>query len=94
MGIKVGDKVIPVSFLKVEAKRNLIVAKDQGEMDRTQVLKHLPGARKSKREQSKEMSGEELLVGGQNPGSVAPPRSKKGQERREQRRCQERSYCQ
>ena len=29
----------------------------------------------------------EELVGGQNPGPVAPPRSKKGQERREQRRC-------
>ena len=33
----------------------------------------------------------EGLVGGQNPGPQAPPRSKKGQERREQRRCQEKS---
>ena len=33
----------------------------------------------------------EELVGGQNPGPVAPPRSKKRQERREQRKCQERS---
>ena len=32
-----------------------------------------------------------LLVGGQNSGPKAPPRSKKGQEKREQRRCQERS---
>ena len=30
----------------------------------------------------------EELVGNQNPGPVAPPRSKKGQENREQRRCQ------
>ena len=36
----------------------------------------------------------EELVDGQNPGPEAPPRSKKGQERREQRRCQERSECQ
>ena len=33
----------------------------------------------------------EELVGGQNPGHEAPPRSKKGQERRAQRRCQQRS---
>ena len=33
----------------------------------------------------------EELVDGQNPGSEAPPRSKKGQEKRGQRRCQERS---
>ena len=33
----------------------------------------------------------EELVGGQNQGPVAPPRSKKGQEKRKQRRCQERS---
>ena len=33
----------------------------------------------------------EELVGGQNPGSEAPPRSRKRQERREQRRCQKRS---
>ena len=31
------------------------------------------------------------LADGQNQGSVAPPRSKIGQERREQRRCQGRS---
>ena len=34
------------------------------------------------------------LVGGQNPGPVAPPMSKKGQEKRGQKRCQERSDCQ
>ena len=34
------------------------------------------------------------LVDGQNPGPEAPPRSKKGQKKREQRRCQERSDCQ
>ena len=34
------------------------------------------------------------LVGGQNPGSKAPPWSKIGQERKEQRRCQGRSECQ
>ena len=33
---------------------------------------------------------EELVVG-QNPGPEAPPMSKKGQEKREQRRCQDRS---
>ena len=33
----------------------------------------------------------EELVDGQYPGSEAPPRSKKGQEKRGQRRCQERS---
>ena len=48
----------------------------------------LVGAKDQKREgQIKE------LVGGQNPGPVAPPRSKKGQERREQRKCQGRSNC-
>ena len=36
----------------------------------------------------------EELVGGQNPRSEAPPRSKKGQEKREQRKCQRRSDCQ
>ena len=36
----------------------------------------------------------EELVGGQNPGPKAPPRSRKGQEKREQRKCQERSDCQ
>ena len=34
------------------------------------------------------------LVGDQNPGSEAPPRSKIGRERKEQRRCQGRSDCQ
>ena len=34
------------------------------------------------------------LVDGQNPGSEAPPRSKKGPERREQRKCQGRNDCQ
>ena len=36
----------------------------------------------------------EELVGGQNPGPEAPPRSRKGQGRREQRRCQGKSDCQ
>ena len=36
----------------------------------------------------------EELVDGQNPGPVAPTRSKKGQEKREESRCQERSDCQ
>ena len=36
----------------------------------------------------------EELVGGQNPGPEATPRSKKGQEKREQRKCQDRSDCQ
>ena len=30
----------------------------------------------------------EELVDGQNPGPEAPPRSKKGQKKREQRKCQ------
>ena len=34
------------------------------------------------------------LVGDQNPGSEAPPWSKIGRERKEQRRCQGRSHCQ
>ena len=34
------------------------------------------------------------LVGDQNTGSEAPPRSKTGRERKEQRRCQGRSDCQ
>ena len=33
----------------------------------------------------------EKLVCGQNPGPEAPPRSRKGPERREQRKCQGRS---
>ena len=36
----------------------------------------------------------EELVGDQNSGPEAPPRSKKGPKRREQRKCQERSDCQ
>ena len=34
------------------------------------------------------------LVGDQNPGSEAPPRSNIGRERKEQRKCQGRSDCQ
>ena len=34
------------------------------------------------------------LVSNQNPGPEAPPRNKREQEGREQRRCQERSDCQ
>ena len=34
------------------------------------------------------------LVGDQNPGSEAPPKSKIERERKEQRRCQWRSNCQ
>ena len=36
----------------------------------------------------------EESVGGQNPDPELSPMSKIGQERREQRRCQERSNCQ
>ena len=36
----------------------------------------------------------EELVDGQNSGPVAPPRSRKEQERREQRKCQGKSDCQ
>ena len=35
----------------------------------------------------------EELVGGQNLGPEAPPRSSKGQDKREQKRCQEKSDC-
>ena len=34
----------------------------------------------------------EELVGGQNPGPEAPPRSKKGRKRREQGKCQKSRY--
>ena len=34
------------------------------------------------------------MVGGQNPGPEAPPRSKKGREKKGQRKGQERSDCQ
>ena len=34
------------------------------------------------------------LVGDQNPGPEAPPRSKLGQERKQERKCQGRSNCQ
>ena len=44
VGVKVGGKVIPASFLKIEERRTLVGAKDR---------KHLPGARKSKRRRSK-----------------------------------------
>ena len=67
VGVKIGGKVIPVSFLKIEGKEKLVGTKNLRERDR------------------------EELVGSQNPGLVAPPRSKKGQERREQRKCQGRS---
>ena len=61
-GVKVGGKVIPSSFLKVEGRGTLVGAKDRKERDRlknwqvikTQVLKHLPGAGKNKRERRKE----------------------------------------
>ena len=36
----------------------------------------------------------EELVGVQNPGREAPPKSKKGQKKRDQRRCLKRSDCQ
>ena len=36
----------------------------------------------------------EELVGNQNSGPEAPPRNRKRQERREQKRCQGRSDCQ
>ena len=54
VGVKVGGKVIPVSFLKVVGKG---------------------GACWSERPQRKGQIKE--LVGGQNPGPEAPPRSKK-----------------
>ena len=33
VGVKVGDKVVPASFLKVEERGMLVGAKDQGERD-------------------------------------------------------------
>ena len=45
------------------------------------------------RERERERQIEEL-VGGQNPGSETPSRSKIGKKRRVERRCQERSNCQ
>ena len=59
--VKVGGKVIPASFLKIEGRGTLVGAIDQRERNReknwkmvgTQVLKHLPGARKGKRRWSK-----------------------------------------
>ena len=50
------------------------------------------GARLSERPEREKRIGE--LIGGENPSPVAPPRSKEKQERREQRKCQERSDCQ
>ena len=44
VGVKVGGKVIPASFLKIEERGTLVGAKDR---------KHLPGARKGKRRGSK-----------------------------------------
>ena len=69
MRVKVGGKVIPASFLKVEERGTLVGAKDWRERE----------------------GWIEELVDGQNPGPEAPPKSKKGKEKREQRRCQERS---
>ena len=70
MRVKVGDKVIPASFQKIEERGTLVGAIGQRE------------------------GRVEELVDGQNPGPGALPRSKKGQEKREQRRCQESSNCQ
>ena len=61
VGVKVGGKVIPARFLKIEGRGTLVRAKNRGERDReknwwvirTQVLKHLPGARMGKRGGSK-----------------------------------------
>ena len=64
VGVKVGVKAIPASFLKVEGRRTLVGAKDGREGGRI-----------------------EELVDDQNPGPEAPPRSRKGQEMMEQRRC-------
>ena len=55
--VKVGGKPILASFLKIEGRGTLVGAIDRREKDRqknwqvvrTQVLKHLPGARKGKR---------------------------------------------
>ena len=68
MGVKVGGKAIPASFLKVKGKGNVRWGERPEREGRI-----------------------EQLVGGQNPGPEAPPRSKKGQERRKQRKCQGRS---
>ena len=64
MKVKLGTKVIPASFLKIEGTR---------------------GARPEREGRIEE------LVGGQNPGPIAPPKSRKRQEKKEQRRCQGRS---
>ena len=74
MRVKVGTKVIPASFLKIEERGMLVGAISWREREREGQI--------------------EDLVGGRNPGPEAPPRSKKGQEKMEQRRCQERSDCQ
>ena len=71
MRVKVGGKVIPASFLKVEGVRMLV------------------GMIRPVRERQLEE-----LVGGQNPGPEAPPRSKKRLKKGEQRKCQGRSDCQ
>ena len=67
MEVKVGGKVIPASFLKVEGECRW------GERPERERIE---------------------LVGGQNPGPEARLMSKKGQERREQRKCQGRSDSQ
>ena len=47
---------------------------------------------RAKNQREREREGQiEKLIGGQNPGPEAPPRRRKGQERREQRRYQGRS---
>ena len=69
MKVKVGDKAIPASFLKIEGKGTFVGAKDRRERE-GQI---------------------EVLVGDQNLGPEASSRSKKGQERREQSKCQGRS---
>ena len=71
MSVKVRNKVIPASFLKIEGRGTLARGK-RPEKERWLVE----------------------LVGDQNAGPEAPPMSKKRQERREQRRCQERGNCQ
>ena len=57
MRVKVGDKPIPTSFLKIEGKGDDHWGKRPEREGRI-----------------------EELVGGQNPGPEAPPRSKKGQD--------------
>ena len=61
MRVKVEEKVIPASFLKIEGRGTLALAKDRRKRGRkknwlvirTQDLKELPGARKGERRGSK-----------------------------------------